>query len=64
MSTPSSRTTVSVSKTTKDRLDKWRAAGQCYDGFLCQMVDIWEKMHNRNLSATSADSKFPSDSKR
>jgi hypothetical protein len=36
------RTTVGVKQNTKDRLDKNRAPGQCYDGFLCQMVDLWE----------------------
>jgi hypothetical protein len=29
-------------------MDKWRATGQCYDGFLCEMVSLWEKMHNGN----------------
>ncbi len=42
------RTTVAVSKATKARMDKWRATGQCYDGFLCEMVSLWEKMHNGN----------------
>jgi hypothetical protein len=37
------RTTVGIKRTTKDKLDKNRAPGQCYDGFLCQMVDLWEK---------------------
>jgi hypothetical protein len=37
------RTTVGVKQDTKDRLDKNRAPGQCYDGFLCQMVDLWEE---------------------
>ncbi len=48
MSISNSRTTVSVSKDTKARLDKWRAPGQCYDGFLCQIFDLWEKAHNGN----------------
>ena len=37
------RTTIGVTKITKDRLDKNRAPGQCYDGFICQLVDLWEK---------------------
>ena len=41
------RTSVSVSKNTKVRLDKWRAPGQCYDGFLQQLVNLWEDTHNR-----------------
>ncbi len=36
------RTTIALSKGTKARLDKNRAPGQCYDGFVCQMVDLWE----------------------
>ena len=45
MSTIQARTTVSISKDTKDRMDKWRATGQCYDGFLCQIVGLWEQTH-------------------
>ena len=42
------RTTVGVKQSTKDKLDRNRAPGQCYDGFICQLVDLWEQ---------SADSK-------
>jgi hypothetical protein len=35
-------TTIGVRKTTKAKLDKNRAPGQCYDGFICQLVDLWE----------------------
>jgi hypothetical protein len=42
------RTTVSIDKTTKAKLDKWRAKGQCYDGFLYELVVLWEKIHKRN----------------
>jgi hypothetical protein len=38
------RTTIGLKKTTKDGLDKNRAPGQCYDGFICQLVDLWEKV--------------------
>jgi hypothetical protein len=64
MSTISPRTTVSVSKATKARMDKWRATGQCYDGFLCQIVDLWEKMHNSNPETISANNKPSSASRR
>ena len=37
------RTTVGLKQTTKDKLDKNRAPGQCYDGFICQMVELWER---------------------
>ncbi len=36
------RTTVGVKQSTKDALDRNRAPGQCYDGFICQLVDLWE----------------------
>jgi hypothetical protein len=36
-------TTISLKKATKDRLVKARAPGQCYDGFLCQLMDLWEE---------------------
>ncbi len=38
----SSHTTVGLRQSTKARLDKNRAPGQCYDGFLCQLMDVWE----------------------
>jgi hypothetical protein len=50
MSTTQPRTTVSVSHKTKSRLDIWRATGQCYDGFLCQLIGLWEKTHQVNES--------------
>ncbi len=37
------RTTIGIKKITKDKLDKNRAPGQCYDGFIHQLVDLWEK---------------------
>ena len=37
------RTTVGLKQSTKEKLDRNRAPGQCYDGFICQMVDLWEK---------------------
>jgi hypothetical protein len=37
------RTTVGVKQGTKDKLDRNRAPGQCYDGFICQLVDLWEQ---------------------
>ena len=38
------RTTIGLRMTTKDKLDKNRAPGQCYDGFICQLVDLWERI--------------------
>jgi len=44
-----SRTTVGVRRSTKARLDQNRAPGQCYDGFLCQLVAMWEEIRGNNL---------------
>jgi hypothetical protein len=43
------RTTVGLKKTTKDRLDRNRAPGQCYDGFICQLIDLWEQANEAGL---------------
>ena len=49
------RTTIGLRETTKNKLDSNRAPGQCYDGFLCQLVDLWEKNHpGEKLAATSS----------
>jgi hypothetical protein len=49
-----SRTTIGLKITTKNKLDKNRAPGQCYDGFICQLVDLWEKVNvNRIASVVS-----------
>jgi hypothetical protein len=40
------RTTIGIKRTTKGRLDRSRAPGQCYDGFLCQLISLWEETHN------------------
>jgi hypothetical protein len=47
MATDYVRSTIGIRKTTKDKLDKSRAPGQCYDGFLCQLVDLWEETRNK-----------------
>ena len=49
-------TTIAIWKSTKDKLDKNRAPGQCYNGFICQLIDLWErigeeKMYSRADSA-------------
>ena len=36
-------TTIAIWKSTKDKLDKNKAPGQCYNGFICQLVDLWER---------------------
>jgi len=47
------RTTIGVKKLTKTRLDKNRAPGQCYDGFICQLVDLWEKTNEGGRSSVA-----------
>ena len=37
------RTAIGLKTSTKEKLDEKRAPGQCYDGFITQLVDMWEK---------------------
>lgn len=36
-------TTIAIHKSTKEKLDRNKAPGQCYNGFICQLLDLWEK---------------------
>jgi len=45
------RSTIGLKVATKKKLDKNRAPGQCYDGFLCQMVEMWEEVHKSNAKS-------------
>ena len=36
-------TTIAIQKVTKARLDGSKAPGQCYDGFITELVDYWER---------------------
>ena len=49
-------TTIAIWKSTKEKLDKNRAPGQCYNGFICQLVDIWEKTGEEKLYNSRAGS--------
>jgi hypothetical protein len=40
------RTTICLHSATKNKIDKFRAPGQCYDGFLCQLIEMWKETHN------------------
>lgn len=42
-----SRTTIGLRITTKDKLDRNRAPGQCYDGFIWQLVNMWERNNGK-----------------
>jgi hypothetical protein len=46
-------TTIGLKKTTKSRLNKERAPGQCYDGFLCQMMDLWDETKKEDKKRAS-----------
>ena len=37
------RSTIGLKVSTKRLMDECRAPGQCYDGFIQQMVEHWEK---------------------
>ena len=37
------RTTIGIKASTKSELDRRRAPGQCYDGFLCQLMNMWDR---------------------
>jgi hypothetical protein len=45
MSQSKIRATIPIKNNTKTRLDKWRAPGQSYDGFVYQLVSLWEGTH-------------------
>ena len=44
------RTTIGIKQATKSKLDRNRAPGQCYDGFLCQLVDLWEQIKSNEFN--------------
>ncbi|MFC1846880.1 hypothetical protein ACFLYS_02330 [Chloroflexota bacterium] len=45
------RTTVGLKITTKDKLDNNKAPGQCYDGFIYQLVDFWERNNGNEIAS-------------
>ena len=48
-------TTIAIWKSTKEKLDRNRAPGQCYNGFICQLVDMWERREEeKGLSRTES----------
>ncbi len=55
MQTNEPRSTIGLRLSTKEKLDRSRAPGQCYDGFLCQLVDMWEEVNGsrRNVYGRS-----------
>ncbi|MFC1875125.1 hypothetical protein ACFLY3_03120 [Chloroflexota bacterium] len=49
-------TTIAIWKSTKDKLDRNRAPGQCYNGFICQLVDLWEESSKERVSTSAVPS--------
>jgi hypothetical protein len=47
------RTSIGLKNSTKEKLDKNRAPGQCYDGFLQQMVELWEQTNGNSKNNRS-----------
>ena len=50
-------TTVAIWKSTEAKLDRNKATSQSYNGFLCQLIDLWEKVpgSRRVLTLSSID---------
>jgi hypothetical protein len=55
VSLANSRSTIGLKRSTKAKLDRSRAPGQCYDGFLCQLVDMWEGVQNESYFHARSD---------
>jgi hypothetical protein len=36
-------TTIALQKVTKEKMDSSKAPGQCYDGFINELVEYWER---------------------
>ena len=41
-------TTIRLRKNTKKGLDRNRAPGQCYDGFVSQLIELWERINEES----------------
>ncbi len=53
MITEELRTTIGIKRMTKARLDKNRAPGQSYEGFLYQLIDLWERVKGEKENITT-----------
>ena len=53
MDSKRAQSTIGIRRSTKEKLDKNRAPGQSYDGFICQMVDMWEGLHSNGKALAS-----------
>jgi hypothetical protein len=41
-------TTISIHKSTKEKLDQIKAPGQNYNGIICQLIEVWLLAKDRN----------------
>ncbi len=53
------RTTIGIKASTKAKLDKYKAPGQCYDGFIYQLVNLWEEIYDQNIEGNDFLKKIP-----
>ena len=44
MAKTAKRTSIEIKEKTKERLDRNKNPGQAYDGFINQLMDLWEKI--------------------
>ena len=49
------RTTIGIKASTKSELDRRRAPGQCYDGFLCQLMNDWDRASGRRTGSDAGN---------
>jgi len=45
------RTSIGLQRTTKDSLDHSKSPGQSYDGFIRQLIALWERMDKERFRA-------------
>ncbi len=43
------RSTIGIRASTKAKLNQNRAPGQCYDGFICQLIEVWKETHREGV---------------
>ena len=52
-------TSIAIWKSTKEKLDKNKAPGQCYNGFICELIDMWEQTGTgSSQNRAGSDNKF------
>ena len=46
-------TSIGIKRETKERLRRNRYRGQSYDGFMCELLDLWEDTKRREKTRLS-----------